>query len=150
MPAGCICRLPVPVCSSRRRSRSRQQLIRTSKFQKATGVLCVDGRLACRHLYQGGKRQLLNPKGVLPGVGEKLALPWFGGGSPLHGAPQLPLCAGAYPSRKKLEMLYNLPGLPGPSRDHICQVSTWRALERMRTIRTKCTKCSNSYSQVAQ
>jgi hypothetical protein len=32
---------------------------------------------------------------------------------------------------------------PGPSREPICQVSTWRAPERTRTvaIRTKCTKC---------
>jgi hypothetical protein len=57
---------------------------------------------------------LLNPKDVPPGVGEKLALPWFGGGSPLHGAPQLPPCAGAYPSWKELGMLNHLPGLSGP------------------------------------
>ena len=29
---------------------------------------------------------LLNPKGILPGMGEKHALQWVGGGSPLHGA----------------------------------------------------------------
>jgi hypothetical protein len=63
---------------------------------------------------------LLNPKGILPGVGEKLAPPWFGGGSPLHGAPQLPPCAGAYPSWKELGMLNHLPGLSGPvERPHL-------------------------------
>jgi hypothetical protein len=35
-------------------------------------------------------------------MGEKLAPLWSGGGSPLHGAPQLPPCDGAYPSWKEL------------------------------------------------
>jgi hypothetical protein len=83
---------------------------------------------------------LLNPKGILPGVGEKLAPPWFGGGSPLHGALQLPPCAGAYPHGKSSGCLTIIPACPGPSRDPICQVSTWRDPERMKTTRTKCTK----------
>ena len=79
---------------------------------------------------------LLNPKNILPGMGEKLAPLWFGGGSPLNGAPQLLPCAGAYPSWKELGMFNHLPGLSGPvervllsSRDPICQVSTCRALQ---------------------
>jgi hypothetical protein len=42
-------------------------------------------------------------------------------------------------------MLNHLPGLSGPVERpiQVCQVSTWRALERTKTIRTKCgTKCA--------
>jgi hypothetical protein len=144
----------------------------------------LSDRESAARLLPKSHRLLLNPKGILPGMGEKLAPPWFGGGSPLHGAPQLPPCgAGAYPSRKEIGMLNHLPSLSGPvefrtssrllllmvcifstvtaqsrsmlntprlpqappltsSRDPICQVSTWRALERTRKIRTKCTKCT--------
>jgi hypothetical protein len=69
-------------------------------------------------------------------------------GVPSMPPPQLPPCAGAYPSGrawKELGMLNHLPGLRvrarHESRDSICQVTsgTWRALELTRTIRTKCT-----------
>jgi hypothetical protein len=30
----------------------------------------------------------VNPNDILPGVGEKLAPQWFGGGIPLHGPPK--------------------------------------------------------------
>jgi hypothetical protein len=39
------------------------------------------------------------------------------------------------------------PACPGPSRDTICQVSTWWALELTRKIRTKCTKCSMAVTE---
>ena len=56
---------------------------------------------------------LLNPKGILPGVGEKLAPPWFGGGS--HGPPQLPPCAGVTPHGKSSGCSIISPACPGPS-----------------------------------
>jgi hypothetical protein len=53
-------------------------------------------------------------------MGEKLATAWFGGGSPIYGAPQLLPCAEACPSWKELGMLNHLPGLSGPvERPHL-------------------------------
>jgi hypothetical protein len=77
-------------------------------------------RTGAARLLPKSHRLLLNPKGVLPGVGAKLAPPWFGGGSPLYGAPQLPPCTGAYPSWKELGMLNHLSGLSEPvARPHL-------------------------------
>ena len=60
-----------------------------SHFTKRQGEVVStrrSDRTDAARLLPKSHRLVLNPKGILPAVGEKLAPPWFGGGSPLHGA----------------------------------------------------------------
>jgi hypothetical protein len=113
----------------------------TKSWGEVVSTILSDWTVAAR-LLPKSHRLLLNPKVVLPGVGEKLAPPWFGGESPLHGAPQLQPFAGGYPSWKELGILIHLPGLSGPvKRPHLSNYcGTCRALEWTKKTRTKYTK----------
>jgi hypothetical protein len=50
-------------------------------------ITILSDRTGTARLLPKSHRLLLNPKGILPGVGEKLAPPWFGGESPPWGPP---------------------------------------------------------------